>query len=297
MKRWIFFAGLLLLAGSIGFSQTYPASSFAEGTPKFSLKVTGVFQWAGLGDLARGIDGQFAYLQDEYGDITGAYEVPNMGWGAGAEILYRVSPRFTAGLGVAYLAHAADSQVAYAIGFIDTREKISPKLNVLPITFNLHYGLPFGRSLTLDVSAGVGYYLTTLDYGYRMDLSLLGYDGYDIYTFKGSRGTVGFQGGLGLEFAFSRRIALCLDVLGRFASLDGFKGDWTESGGGDFWEYDDAGSDHEMWSYTWTYGGQAYDQIVFQTDKPTGSLVGNVRSAKIDLTGVAVSLGLKISLF
>jgi len=297
MKRLAIFAGLLLFIGSIGFSQDPAAPSFNEGALKFSLKLSGGIHFATLGDLAKGIDGQQAYLKDEYGDITGSYEAPRLGLGFGAEFLFQFAPRFAAGLGVGYLTHAKDSQVSYPISFIDTKEKIGPKLSVIPITANLHYLLPFGRKLKLDLNAGAGYYLATMNYEYRMDLSLLGYEGYDTYTFKSNRGTLGFQGGLGLEFAFGRRIALCLDIIGRLVSFDGFKGDWTEKGGGDFWEYDDAGTDHEMWYYVWTYGGKPYDLVVFQTEKPFGSLVSDVRSAKVDLTGVTATLSLKISLF
>jgi hypothetical protein len=296
MKRIAVLAGALLFIISFGFSQE---AAPAVSRPKFSLKLGGGASYATLGDLGRGIDGQMVYLKDEYGDISGAYDTPLLGLSSGGELLYNFSRRFAVGLAAGYVRHAKASQVSYSLGFIDVQERIAPKLNVIPVELNLHYYFPLGRRIALDLFAGAGYYLAQLDYEYRMDLSLtsLGLDGYDLYTFKSRRGAAGFPAGLGIEVALGSRMALSLDILGRYASITDFKGDWTEEGGGDFWEYDDGGSDHTMWFYVWTYGDKAYDQVAFQTDKPFGSLVSDTRPAKLDLTGVVATLSLKIRLF
>jgi hypothetical protein len=299
MKRVAATAAMIILVWSFGFSQDSSASSAAGRVPppKFSVKLGGGGSYATLGDLARGIDGQMAYLGNDYPDLNGSFETPLFGPGFAGEVLFRFAGRFSAGLGVGSIRHARESQVEYTISFIEAKERIFPKLSVVPITAGLHYALPLGRAIKLDFTAGAGYYLASLDYEYRMDLSLLGFTGYDIYTFKGRSGGLGFHGGIGLELALGRRLALCLDVLGRAASIDGFEGDWLEQGGGDFWEYDDSGSGHRAWFYVWEFGGQKYDQIVFQADQPSGSLVSGVRSAKIDLTGFTAALSLKIGLF
>jgi len=52
-----------------------------------------------------------------------------------------------------------------------------------------------------------------------------------------------------------------------------------------------------MWYYSWTYNTKRYDQIAFQAEKPAGSLVSDVRAARVDLTGFFLTLSLKIRLF
>jgi hypothetical protein len=295
MKRASGFALFLLGFASLGFGQS--PSDPAAPSPRFSLKVGGGGGYATLGDFGLGVKGQFDYLKDEYGDVKGTYEAPHWGAAAGGEIICRIGGRLSVGLGSGYIRHATASQVTYVLGFIDVKERINPRLTVIPIELSLHLQLPLGRVFSLDLYAGPGYYLGTLDYEYRMDLSLLGLDGYDVYTFSSRRGAVGFQGGLGLEMALGSRLALVLNIGGRYARLVDFKGDWTEEGGGDFWDYSDNGSGDGMWYYAWTYNAKKYDQVAFQAERPTGSLVSDVRPARVDLTGFCLTLGLKIKLF
>jgi len=129
-----------------------------------------------------------------------------------------------------------------------------------------------------------------------MDVRLLGYSSYDAYGFTAQKGGLGFQGGLSLEFAFSPRLAFVMSILGRFASIDEFRGPWTEKGGGDFWEINDSGPDHSAWYYDWQAGGKTYGQLAFQSEQPAGAAVSNPRRAKLGLTGFAATIGLKIGL-
>jgi len=295
MKRQAFALAVLLGLAAVGSAQTL--ADPAPGAPRFSIRLGGGAAYATLGDLGLGIAGQESYLRDEYGELDGSYETPKLGSSFGGELLYALSPRFSLGLGAGYARHAKASQVTYAIGFIDVRERINPRLTLIPLELNLHMAIPLGRSFAFDLFAGPGYYWASFDYEFRMDLDLLGMSGYDVYTFKSRRGTVGFQAGLGFEVALGSRLALVLNAVGRYARLSDFQGDWTEEGGGDFWEYSDSGDGDAMWYYGWTYEDKKYDQVAFQAEKPFGSLVSDVRPARIDLTGIAVFLSLKIRLF
>jgi len=285
MKRPIIFAVIVALIASLGSAQT-----------KFSFQLGGGMNYSSGGDLARGLRGQSDYLADEY-QVSGRYDVPLWGFNFSGEFLYHLNSRFALGLGIGYFEQMKESQISYTYGFVDVIEKVSPKYAVIPITANVHYYLPLGQSLRLDLSAGAGYYLARMNYEYRQDLSLLGYNGNDVYTFQASKGGLGLQGGVGLELILSPRLALALNVLGRYASISGFSGDWTEKGGGDFWDFDESGSGEKFWYYEWNYNSKTYAQLAFQEEIPSGSTVKNARPAKLEVLGFSVLLSIKVGLF
>jgi hypothetical protein len=283
MKKILMLVAALSLAAVPGFSQ------------RFAFKLSGGLDYASGGDLAAGIQGQSDYLNTEYG-TTGEYKIPRLGLNFAGEIIFFLRPHLGIGIGAGYLHHVQESQITYDVSDIAATETIKPTISVVPITLNIHFLVPVSSKVTLDLSAGPGYYFATFKWDYRMDLSLLGYSGYDAYAFKANKGGLGFQGGVGLEFAFSPRLALVVSILGRYASIDKFQGSWTDKGGGDFWEFDDSGNDHSAWYYEWQVGGKSYGQLAFQSGQPSGTTVGNPRPAKLGLTGFVAAIGFKIGL-
>jgi len=281
MKKIALLGFILLAAFSAGYGQ------------KVTLRLGGGWDYAMGGDLAKGLQGQSDYLAATYA-AAGSYKVPHNGWIADGEIIIHLSPRLGLGVGAGYLRHDQAGQVTYTVSSIATVEKITSDVRVVPITLNLHYLVPISSRLRIDISAGAGYYLTTWNWTYRLDLSLSGYSGYEEYAFNSTKGSFGFQGGLNLEYSLAENFAFVLGVTGRYTSIDKFLGNWTDKGGGDFWEFDDAGSDHFAWYYDWLVGGRTFGQLAFQPSQPAGSTTSNARYAKVDLTGFAVTAGFKI---
>jgi len=271
----------LAACAALGFSQ------------KVELRLAGGWSHVRGGDLALGLQGQSDYVRDQYG-ATGTYGNPSSGWGGEGEIVFSVVPRLGIGIGGGYLRHVLESKATYASGSTSIAETVKPDVTVIPVTLNLHYALPISSKLRLDLKGGAGYYLATWNWTYRMDLTLLGYSGFETYTFKASRGAVGFQGGLSLDWELAKNFALILGVTGRYAVLDNFHGDWTDTGDGDFWQFSDSGTDHYAWYYDWTAGSKTYGQLVFQTAQPAGSTTANARMAKLDLSGFTATLGIRI---
>ena len=278
--------GLILAAACL-------AAASVLGAQDFSFKLTGGASYATLGDFAKGLSGQSDYLRDEY-LAGGDFKAPALGFGGSAEIVFHFRPNLGLGLGAGFFRHSAAGTMTYDVSFISVQETTTPTVQVVPLTLNLHYYLPAGPALTVDLWAGGGYYLSWLSWDYRFDTSLLGFSGYDLYAFKGVKGGIGFQGGLGLEYALGPGLALVLNVSGRYASIGDWSGDWSEEGGGDFWEYADSGTGHAAWAFDWEYGGRTYAQILFQADEPAAPAFSNVRPAKLDLTGVTASIGIRI---
>lgn len=286
MKRKILPVLLLLAVGSTAAAQS-----------RMSFQLSGGLNYASGGDFARGLSGQSAFLLDEFA-AEGELASPVWGFHAAGEFLYHFNDRFALGIGAGYFEHMKQTQSTYSLGFIDVRETVTPKYKIIPVLANLHYYFPWFGAVQLDVFAGAGVYLAGLDYTYRQDLSLLGFNGSAIYEFSAAKAGFGIQGGVGLEWIVDPKFSVVLTVTGRLASVSGFAGDWTETGAGDFWDYRESGTGDQVWFYEWTSGSRTYDQIVFQEEEPEASAeIANVRPARLGLSGFTASLGFKIRLF
>jgi hypothetical protein len=247
--------------------------------------------------MARGLEGQSAFLLDEFA-AEGELASPVWGFQFGGEFIYHFNDRFALGLGAGYFEHMKQTQASYSVAIIDIRETVTPKYKVIPITANLHYSFPWFGPIQVDLFAGAGLYLAGLDYTYRQDFSLLGFNASAIYEFNGSKAGVGAQAGLNLVWVIDPKFSIVLSLSGRLASVSGFSGDWTDTGAGDFGSYSDSGTGHQIWFYKWDSGTQAYDQIVFQEEQPVeGSDISEVRVARLGLSGFTAALGFRISLF
>lgn len=269
----------------------------AASAQTLSLAVRGGLGFASGGDLAKGLRGLSDYYAAEYAGLTGEHSFPGPGWTAGGELLLHLSPRLALGLGAGYERHSKESLVGYGIGGIEVSESLAPAIDVIPLTAGLHVFLPLGAKAKLDLGAGAGAYLVRLDWTSRYEISLLGYEGTDVFHFRGSRAGFGAQASLGLEWALSSSLSAVLQVAGRWARVQGFRGDWDETGSGDFWSFSESGSGYGVFYYDWSTGGASYPQVAFQADAPSGSTVSNVREARLDLTGVTASVGLRVRLF
>jgi hypothetical protein len=283
-KKALVLGIILVLAGSWGYSQT------------LALKLGGGGGYASGGDIAKGLRGQSDYLKDAFGSSS-VYGFPSLGWTAGGELLVYFGGHFAFGLGAAFESHSKESTTSYSVASIDIQEHVKPAFQVVPILGTLHFYLPLGASLKLDLNAGGGAYLTRLSWDSSDAISILGLSGADSYSFAASKVGFGAHAGIGLELALSAKLALVLNVTGRYARVSGFLGDWTETGTGDFWSFAESGSDHRIYYYDWTTGSKTYPQAVFQPDPPSGASIANVREARLDLSGVTATFGVKIALF
>jgi len=271
--------------------------SFTSAGTRVSFQLAGGLNFAAGGDLARGIRGYDEYLKNAFNAADG-FEVPVLGFQFSGEFLYRFSDRIAAGLGVGYFEHMKQGKATYDYyGIIDVGETIRSKYRVLPITADVHYSLPLADSFRLDLSVGAGCYLAALDYMHRQDLSLLGFSGSDIYSFESVRAGFGGHVGIGLEWVIDPRFSVLLNITGRVASISGFVGDWTDKGQGDFWNYEESGTNHRIWAGKWIVDSETYDFVSFDEQEPEGNGYEDVREARLGLSGFAATLGFKIGLF
>ena len=264
-----------------------------------TIKLAGGLGYSTGGDLAAGIRGQSALLAQEF-QATGAFLVPKTGLNLAGEIVFYPWAHFGIGIGEGYFQTVKQSSVSYSNGDLQVQETINPRIRTTPVmvTLNLHWDVPLTSWLHVDVSGGAGLYSATLNWDYKNSYTLADLSGSEHYTFRASKNAVGYQGGLGLEYLVSSRVAIVLDLVGRVASIGPFsKGVWTDQLSGSTAQPGTSGNDHTFWYYNWTSGSQTYAQIAFQANQPTGDpAITNVRTGKIDLNGFAAMIGIRIAI-
>ncbi|MCJ7564095.1 MAG: outer membrane beta-barrel protein [Candidatus Aminicenantes bacterium] len=284
MRKFFALAVSLLVIAGFGFCGT------------FAIKLGSGLGYISGGDFAKGIRGWSDYYAAEYNSLRGEFLAPRSGMNLGGEVIYYFKPNMGLGLGVGYARYAKDSEASYDLGYASSTEQFKAKISVIPITANFHYLLPLLPKLTLDLTAGVSYNIAKLSWDYMRDFTLLGYSGTDQFTYSATRGGIGLQAGAGAEYELSSAISVVLNVTARYASIAKFQGDWTERGSGNIWDFSDSGSETYAWYFDWKFNETTYPQIVFQNEKPTGTTVSNARYARLGLTGLVATLGIKIGL-
>jgi hypothetical protein len=291
MRRTMIWAAALWFLASAGFSQ------------ESSIKLSGGFGFATGGDLNKTIKGTSDIRRDLDGAL-GELKPVNLGLNFDIEFIHHFTPNIGLGLGIGYFRASKESgpvSSEFAIPGIfsmGSEYSINPKISAVPITLNVHYFLPAGSRISFDLHAGIGYYLTMLNFSSKDVLSDSFFDTISEHwtedtTFASTKGSVGFQAGIGFEFDVAKRVAVVCDVFGRFASVSGFKGKYEYKESGDYtWE--ESASDYYFWSYDERFDGSSYTQFDFYTEKPEGETVTNAKQGSIDLTGFGITLGLRI---
>ena len=267
-----------------------------------ALKLSGDMIRASGGDIASGLSGMTGYLRDQYAGSSGGFAAPQSAPGMSGEIILYLSKTIGLGFGAGYFRMSRSGTVTYAADFVSAEEKLTPRLDVVPLALNLHFLVPLSSKLRLDLSAGIAGYLATLDWSYRTAIRMAlpedagrVFRGTDDFAFRSGRAFgYGLEGGAALEYELFPGMSLTLRAAGRFASVGEFKGTWTEEAQGDFWDFSDSGTDANLWAYDWTVRGSTYAQLLAQKESPAGATVTNVRKAKWNLSGYTASAGIKI---
>ncbi len=196
------------------------------------LSVDTGYTYTNLGDLTTSADyvnGQIA----SSGTYTGLATADHNGFNIGAELGFLLNPYNGIALGVRAIApNPYTSDINFQDGFGDY-EDITIQPYLVPLTVDYYLFLP-DQGGRFYLSAGVGYYVGsvhvddayTVSSGANSD-EIIG----DLYS-----GTVGFQLGIGREFAINNHLGLRIFARGRYAKISGFRGTVTDANGftGDF---------------------------------------------------------------
>jgi opacity protein-like surface antigen len=263
---------------------------------KFTLKLSGSYGSISGGDL-NGIFNGINELLRDVARLSGATirgELENAKWGFefDEELIYNITDRVGLGLGVGYIRKSVASQSELRIGNL-ARFTFGwePVFKAVPVVLSGHYHLPIASKLNAFARAGAGYYFATLDYKTLEESELYGNTIWSENEGTAKKSGLGFQGGLGLEYDVSGRLALYVEASGRSVSLK----DWdvknmnrnpygNQEFTGTFWYADEYDVDT----------GKYYPTLELGDKAPSGPSIKNARKAEISLSGMAFKMGVII---
>jgi hypothetical protein len=291
MKRLsALFLSIGVLAG-FGFSQ----SSISN----FSLRLSGGVSYFSVGELNSVMEGLSDYFYTADSNVSGRYESMHLGMNFSLEAVYLISDRLGIGLGGGFFRVSKEDKLHYEYANNTIRNDITytRTIGVVPLTLNIHYLCPLGSKLNLSLSGGVGYYLTSFDFkGSNVEMRpTVTNHGTETADYK-TKGTIGFQGSLGLDMPLTKNLGIFVAARGRYATVSGLRGelsaDWVEDNlPGSYKE-----SDIRFWVEDYHYNGNIYPDFVTRKDEPaSGDIINNIHELKIDLSGFSLGVGLRIN--
>ena len=179
------------------------------------------------GDFKTGIQGLYGWgaqtIVDHGYTLGKSDEAPlRSGYELGGDIVYYLAGRLGIGLGgtLARVNKTNEQRYAYGGVPVDYSMQVVPQISILSFRLGLFYALPLNPLLTVCFSAGPAYY--AVDYKLSMNLREAAYT-YSM-TQKAEAGSLGVQGGVGLEIRMNPRMAFILEAQGRYAKISGFEG-------------------------------------------------------------------------
>ncbi len=200
----------------------------------------------------------------------------NSGFSTGGELGFLVNPNFGIGIGARYIQAGT-----YTLTAVDTSssqvypedfENATFTPSVVPITLDFYLFMP-DHDGRFFISAGAGYYwgVVNVNENYSLQNYRNNPNAQDNPLGNLYAGNVGFQVGIGRDFAIGRNFGISLFARGRFCQISGFQGTLSD---GD------------------NYALVKYSDGTVDIDSPANVGVGGEKYAVIDYTGFDAGISL-----
>ena len=299
-----FFLGLILLFSILCMAGFCLSDERKSPGPKFSLKLTGGARYAAVGDLNEYLD-SFNQRPDICGKVA---EVANWSSDWELELRMRLSSRVELGLATSGFFNKKSPSSIFLFGGevldpditkSDARIEFIPEIKTaMPLGLNLYYSLCSGSRMNLLVDLGLGWYTGKMTENY-IDNTFQSDGGTyfgTVYWSVDNNFSLGFQGGLGLEYVVTDELALVVELQGRFARISSLKGKICAMSNNSLSE--ETGT---LYYYQWAWFGTGpwYRELMVHESPPGGGIfsVKDVREARLDLSGYSLRIGLRVRLF
>jgi hypothetical protein len=256
-----------------------------------SAKITGGVGYFSGSDL----NAYFKTLNewDDYyqNPVQGKHLLVHFGSDFMAEFSLAIRPNLGIVLGVSRLGISRESVLTYGSGDTAFTETYEPRMNAIVISLGGFYALPLSKKLTLSASAAAAYYFGHVDYDYSDVDSDSDYH----QTWEASKQTVGFQGGISLEYAVLPKLSLIFEAVGRLAALADLTGPYHYTSVGPTWnnQYDD---ERTAWTSAFVNDPTTTNSHLMLNslnDDPNDypQYYSNPRKASFSLSGMSLRLG------
>jgi opacity protein-like surface antigen len=286
-----FFLFFIALCGAV-FSQGRTSS-----VAPFSLRLSGGGAWSTIGDLnshLSTLDQRYSYLIDPEGGIRGLGRI-SPDWEV--ELRVGTKSRFSFGFAASYSRSSGSSTLAGGTEYgFDRSVTVRPETRVvMPLGLRVYYSLYSRGGMSIYAIGGAGWYSARMKEAYEVNSVYPLGDVYyeNRYWDVRKDAALGFVGGLGLEYRISRRISFVSEIQARSLRIDDFVGiSRYESNYGNGLTFGETGILHFF-----SMGGY-YDMDVPLPGHLDVIAIQDVeRQARLDLSGVALRVGVRIELF
>ncbi len=264
----------------------------------FSLKVSGGFGRAGLGDLdetERGHNARFGDLADLWGfEKTGGLALPHGGIDVNGEIVLHLSGRLAVGVGSGWMSKMEkDSEIIIrqASSGAQSLLRWTTSASVVPLTLNVYYRVPLSSRLSGSLKAGLGCYFASLEITSYRKSELLNIQTWSQLAGTGRDYAMGYQAGLVLEYGVSNTFSFFLEGMGRLVNFKRWSVQYDYSSNA----VTDATRTSSWWSVEELSrdNGKTYPGFLYSDQEPTASAYQNARKAEVDFSGFSVQAGLR----
>jgi hypothetical protein len=252
------------------------------------IKLKGAWTMFAGGDIDEGTAGMYDRQAAEI--VSAGFELGtndkkpfHNGYELTGDIVYYFTPRIGVGMGGSLIRAHQESTLLFhwPDSPYDYRLTGLPEIKVLSLRLGLFTMIPLNRLLAISFRVGPEYYFADFHYG---GSTTTPYYASSIVQRVEAR-QLGLHGGLGLEIRMNRRLAFCIEVLGRYAKISGFEGqeliyEWS---GGQSTDVQDQGT-------LYYFEGEEYPRL----DIPSAEAPGGqgAREAVLDLSGFSLQVGL-----
>ena len=263
------------------------------------VKLYGGYSLLSPKDVNDGVDGYFEILElyaaSGGGSTSGGYSPLNSGINFGADVVYQLTPKIGVGIGAGYLQSSKTSQMMATLTSAELDVTGTPKLSAMPIRLALFLTFPIGGKLSLTADAGAAVYAgLKLDASQRVENNI---GAWETTSLKASRtslsANLGFQGSLGIDYAFSQKMGFFIEAVARYARFKNFAAatEISESSTGSP-ETDEG----KIYLETNTFAGIGSDSwFIVSADPPIDEPpYTEYREPKFDLSGFSLQAGIRI---
>lgn len=201
-----------------------------------------------------------------------------------AEIRYSWTPGMKIGLGVSYLSGSRESLYEIPGALPPANFENRPEIRMIPLSLTFT-AYPFSA---VYAKAGIEFLLAKCNYSYLIQEG----ETWEKWEGTASGQNLGVSGALGWEWAFHSRFSLFFELAGRYSRVSSLSGKntYTDSEGLK------AVEEGKLYLYqTKTGDGKAYDLMFVRNQKPSEAGVYNAAEAVLNLSGISLKTGLKIS--
>ena len=262
-----------------------------------SFKLAGGLSWINGDDFNAALPGEFGLIKASALTTSGAFK--NLTYGAHfqAEIITHISRRIAIGLGGGYCRISNQSTVTSsgqtADGSYDATSTFAPQVSVIPFFVNLHYFADLAPKIKLDVYAGPVFSIVQTHIENPRTSTTLSTSISESFT--SSSTALGGQAGLGLSYRLSSRIFLIVDGSYHFGKTTDLIGNWVKNVNSTAGFTSSSSAEYYLWTYDLVQEG-TYSRIgFFDVNGPKGDGMANARKASIDISGIQLSAGVRIS--